>query len=336
MDQSRFRHLSATLAGSLFCRDSWSHAAVILTFGAVLGVGFNSANPNGVAWRLPASKAASADPVRPPTALLPGSASAEQPAAPPPHCMSWEQLALRVSQNTALAVDLRSAADYQAGHVPKAVSCPLENLGADLDSPAWQTFRARAHVHHYVVLYGAEQPTDAMQRFRGRLVEELGYAMVMFATDGYRGWEARQTERKARIADSESKARDRMKAQAAVPPEARVAAVTYAQAAALRTRFGSIRVRDPRSMRRTFPARFRSPKAATKRCLIASARNSPLSGRSSSTAAASVAAHPADWPRDSLVNSVSPASIICQADSPNGNRSRPPKPPPKRTCHESR
>lgn len=233
MDQSRFRHLSATLAGSLFCRDSWSHAAVILTFGAVLGVGFNSANPNGVAWRLPASKAASADPVRPPTALLPGSASAEQPAAPPPHCMSWEQLALRVSQNTALAVDLRSAADYQAGHVPKAVSCPLENLGADLDSPAWQTFRARAHVHHYVVLYGAEQPTDAMQRFRGRLVEELGYAMVMFATDGYRGWEARQTERKARIADSESKARDRMKAQAAVPPEARVAAVTYAQAAAL-------------------------------------------------------------------------------------------------------
>lgn len=235
MDQSRIRRLSAHLVCGLACGDSWSHAAVVLIFGAVLGVGFNSANPNGVAWRLPAppmaltatsnSPAADSSAV---TAKLVGS-----PAVKPSNSMGWEQLAPRVAQSKALAIDLRPAAAYEAGHVPKAVSYPLEIFGADLDSPAWQTFRAHVHLHHYVVLYGADHPTEAMQRLRTRLVDELGYAMVMFAEDGFRGWELRQTKRKALIADAESKARLRLEARSAATSAAGVPAVTHAQAAAL-------------------------------------------------------------------------------------------------------
>jgi rhodanese-related sulfurtransferase len=147
--------------------------------------------------------------------------------------MRWEQVAPRVYQGNALAVDLRPASSYDLGHVPQAISYPLEMFGADLDSPAWQTFRSQVHIHHFVVLYGAGGPTDAMRSFRTRLVDELGYAMVMFAEDGFAGWEARQTGRKARVMDAETKARGRMVANSAASPTVSVPAVTFAQAAAL-------------------------------------------------------------------------------------------------------
>jgi hypothetical protein len=55
---------------------------------------------------------------------------------------------------------------------------------------------AHVNVHHFVVLYGDAQPTEAMLRFRSRLIDELGYAMVMFADDGFAGWEHRHADRR--------------------------------------------------------------------------------------------------------------------------------------------
>lgn len=235
MNQSRICYLSANLVYGLACGDSWSHAAVVLIFGAVLGIGFNSANPNGVAWCVPAPPAALTATSNSPAADTRAAAArpVDLSAAKPSNSMGWEQLAPRVAQNKAMAIDLRPAAVYEAGHVPKAVSYPLEVFGADLDSPAWQTFRAHAHLHHFIVLYGADRPTEAMQHFRSRLVDELGYAMVIFAEDGFRGWELRQTKRKALIADAESKARLRLATRSASTSAAGVPAVTYSQAAAL-------------------------------------------------------------------------------------------------------
>lgn len=223
MDRSWIRQFSVNLV----CGDAWSHAAVTVVFGAVLGLGFNSANPNGIAWRPPAPRTVSEDASRP-AAVDSGDANLDSatlnpvgsPSSAPVDCMRWEQLAPRVSQSKALAVDLRPAAAYETGHVPKSVSYPLDVFGDDLDSPAWQTFRSHVNVHHFVVLYGADQPTDAMRRFRTRLVDELGYAMVMFAEDGFRGWETRLASRKMRIADAESKARIRMEAHSAATDRA--------------------------------------------------------------------------------------------------------------------
>jgi rhodanese-related sulfurtransferase len=152
--------------------------------------------------------------------------------------MRWEQLEFRIAKAKAIAVDLRAADAHDREHVPKAVSFPLEAFGADVESPAWQTFRNRVNVHHFVVLYGDAQPTEAMRRFRKRLVDELGYSMVMFADDGFAGWERRQADRKTRLAEAESKARSRMAAAAAAPsspskPSPTVPATTFAAASAL-------------------------------------------------------------------------------------------------------
>jgi len=172
--------------------DSWLHAVGIALLGCLLGVVFNSASPAGVAWRSQNTVGTASDPgVRGPKAIgdskaLSLSGSKVTPTAA--DCMPWEHLEFRIAQSKAVAIDLRSATAYDSGHVPKAISYPLEVFGADPDSPTWQTFRAHVSVHHFVVLYGDAQPTDAMRRFRTRLIDELGYAMVMFADDGFAGW----------------------------------------------------------------------------------------------------------------------------------------------------
>jgi rhodanese-related sulfurtransferase len=173
-----------------------------------------------------------------------GASAAEQDSsaridlAAPCDGMPWPLLEFRISQRKALAVDLRSAGNFDSGHVPKALSFPLEAFGAELDSPIWQSFRDKVNVHHFVVLYGDAQPTDSMRRFRRRLLDELGYSMVMFANDGFAGWERRHADRKARVAEAESKARSRMAAAAAAPssptkPSPTVPAVKFAAASAL-------------------------------------------------------------------------------------------------------
>jgi hypothetical protein len=142
--------------------DSWSHAIRIAILGCLIGIGFNGASPAGVAWRLPTI---------PRTAPPAGSHSNSRIVEPATDdSMRWEHLEFRIAKAKAIAVDLRSADAYDRGHVLKAISFPLESLGADVDSPNWQTFRTRVNVHHFVVLYGDAQPTEAMRRFRKRLV----------------------------------------------------------------------------------------------------------------------------------------------------------------------
>ncbi len=214
----------------LLVRESWLHSLGILLLGAFLGIAFNHISPSGVSWSLsksPTGVASTFGKSNPPVR------TSSLPIAPSADCMRWENLEFRIAQGKAVAIDLRSAAAYESGHVPKSVSYPLDVFGSNLDAPTWQTFLAHVNVHHFVVLYGEAQPTEAMRRFRTRLVDELGYAMVMFAEDGFAGWERRHAERAARMADSESKARVRMAAQAAAPPSATVPTVGIAEAAAL-------------------------------------------------------------------------------------------------------
>jgi len=217
--------------------DSWLHAVGIALLGCLLGVVFNSASPAGVAWRSQNTVGTASDPgVRGPKAIGDSKAPSLSGSKVTPtaaDCMPWEHLEFRIAQSKAVAIDLRSATAYDSGHVPKAISYPLEVFGADPDSPTWQTFRAHVSVHHFVVLYGDAQPTDAMRRFRTRLIDELGYAMVMFADDGFAGWERRHATRLSRIADAESKARARLAAHKAVPAAPTVPSVPLTRASAI-------------------------------------------------------------------------------------------------------
>lgn len=225
------------------CGDSWWQALGIAIVGSIVGIGFNHSSPAGVAWhlefspQLPSSSSAAITD-RSKAAAASGQVANASAMPTSSDCIGWNQWEYRVAKGKALAVDLRSAANFDSKHVPKALSFPLEAFGMEFDSPIWQSFRAQVNVHHFVVLYGDAQPTDSMRQFRSRLVDELGYSMVMFADDGFAGWERRQAERKTGLAEAESKARSRMAAAATAPssptkPSPTVPAITFAAASAL-------------------------------------------------------------------------------------------------------
>ena len=111
-------------------RNALREAFYIIALAAVIGAGAGLIHPRSVhwSWNRPASAAAEDSTF----ALdLPEVDIAGQNEAAPkqPRLISREALLGLMQRKTVLLLDSRSSSEYQAGHLPGALSLPLEELG---------------------------------------------------------------------------------------------------------------------------------------------------------------------------------------------------------------
>ena len=83
-----------------------------------------------------------------------------------------------------LFVDSRSVADYQAGHIPGAVSLPLGEFEQRIDA-----FKSRYEPGYPLVAYCSGRSCQDSHLLAQRLFE-VGYENVSVFIDGYPGWTA--------------------------------------------------------------------------------------------------------------------------------------------------
>ena len=84
-------------------------------------------------------------------------------------------------------VDARRSADYQLGHLPGAISVPVDSTAA-----MCQEALAQVSKDSRVVVYAQSKYCTYAFTVAKRLIE-LGYHNVEILRDGYAGWETRQS-----------------------------------------------------------------------------------------------------------------------------------------------
>ena len=92
---------------------------------------------------------------------------------------------LRQSLPDIVFLDDRSAAEYDAGHVPGAVRVNYTNLAASL-TPSLQ---ARLRTASVIIVYGSAEETDVEQLLAQEL-RHRGLAPPQVMMDGFPGWQA--------------------------------------------------------------------------------------------------------------------------------------------------
>jgi rhodanese-related sulfurtransferase len=85
-----------------------------------------------------------------------------------------------------LWIDARPAAEYAQGHIPGAVSCPMDAEEPDL-APVLEHWRPEL----LVVVYCSSDSCDASQELASRLRQDLGSQRVRYLLGGWDAWRKR-------------------------------------------------------------------------------------------------------------------------------------------------
>ena len=113
--------------------------------------------------------------------------SGATPAGAAPMPVAWTNASDWLQRGEAVLVDARPAADFAAGHLPGALSLPL-----DSDARQLAAFAERVGTNRTVVVYGASIGSLATLDHAFRLARELPLRGVRFLPDGYRELAATQ------------------------------------------------------------------------------------------------------------------------------------------------
>lgn len=163
-------------------RNALKQALYIFGLAAVIGAGASLIHPRSVhwSWTRPAPAA-----VQDSTFALDlpvvGIAVQESDAAGQPRLISREALLGLMQRQAVLLIDSRSSSEYQAGHLPGALSLPLEELG--------QMHETLQHLppDRWLVTYCEGPPCDLSHQLAQVLVQN-GYRSVAIYDAGLNDW----------------------------------------------------------------------------------------------------------------------------------------------------
>lgn len=178
----------------------WRDAAALFLAAAVLGFAYNSASPLGIRTLAeppaePAGRAYSNETLNlevQPTGqdaalrnetlsveVLPGGA----PAAAAKEAVTWPEVRQMLSAGPLLLVDARSAAAFDAGHIPGAVSLPFADLGSRI--AAFLSVHPRSTA---IVVYCADTECPVSEAEADALRRQYGFTHVREMPGGYVAW----------------------------------------------------------------------------------------------------------------------------------------------------
>jgi rhodanese-related sulfurtransferase len=167
-------------------------AALIFLVATVLGLGFNAVSPLGVR-HAPAEPNAVATPT--PRAVTRGvqnetlSITIEESAPTPrrgamvPSSVTWPQAKALVEQGGAVLVDARDARAFAAGHIPGAISLPMNFSVAQIEA-----FKAKYPKEKTVIVYCASSQCAISRALAQLLAERHGYLDARDLPGGYVEW----------------------------------------------------------------------------------------------------------------------------------------------------
>lgn len=179
-------------------------AALILLAATVLGLAFNMSSPLGVraapSTQTPHTAAAAPVATPPParevasgiqnetvSITIDTTASEPQPIAKAPPTITWPEVKTLVASGSAVLVDTRDTRTYDAGHIPGAISFPMNTLNDRIGEFAAIYPRSKT-----IIVYCASSQCSISRTFAHLLIERHGYTDVRDMTGGYAEWRIAQ------------------------------------------------------------------------------------------------------------------------------------------------
>jgi rhodanese-related sulfurtransferase len=104
-----------------------------------------------------------------------------------PQAVNWSEVKPRVEIGDLILVDVRTAAEYEAGHIPGSISLPAMSEAVELAA-----FRRAYETNTHLVLYCGSPRCALSKNFARRLVQDFGYRSVSYILGGYLEWQQTQ------------------------------------------------------------------------------------------------------------------------------------------------
>lgn len=143
--------------------------------------------------KLPPVPANLPKPVVPTNFSLPSTSPAPVAAAPPaqtnlnPSPIHWREAKPLVAAGMALLVDVRPRPNYDAGHIPEAISLPETSSSAEIAA-----FINLVPTNLTLIVYCSSTSCSQSQRVANRLVNEFKFPLVKFMTGGYQEYQQQE------------------------------------------------------------------------------------------------------------------------------------------------
>ena len=116
-------------------------------------------------------------------------ASTPEPAKPSASPITWAEAKPMLAAKEIVLVDARPKGDFEAGHIPDAVSLPQASTPED-----FQAFKARFAIGSKVVVYCSSTSCAVSKQVADRLMTEFGYTSVWYMAGGFQEWQRAQSE----------------------------------------------------------------------------------------------------------------------------------------------
>lgn len=176
---------------------TWGNVFRLVATGAVVGSLFNHFNPAGLSFSAapaPAVPALATSTPAQPAAGVSGPAD-ERPVLPPttfrgadgriaPTKITWPAAKFLVERGEAVLVDARPRSQFEAAHIPGAISLPEKSPAADLAA-----FAAGVPAGRRVIVYCSDQTCSASARLAQNLVDHHKLPAVHFMPGGIQEWQ---------------------------------------------------------------------------------------------------------------------------------------------------
>jgi|GEM_PF-1959375 len=101
-----------------------------------------------------------------------------------PQPISWTNAKPLIASGRALLVDARPKPSYDAGHIPGAVSLPIES-----NEEAYAAFTRTHGTNASLVIYCSGQSCSRSKALADRLIQQYGYRSVQYMSGGYVEWQ---------------------------------------------------------------------------------------------------------------------------------------------------
>ena len=160
---------------------------------------WNEREPNAPLEKSPEAATAAAMTATPATTSAPSALAAPSivvtpsasptPAAPSALAMTWDEAKMILTE--IVLVDARSKADFDAGHIPGAISLPQASTPEE-----FQAFKSHYPTEKKIVVYCSSTSCPVSKQVADKLMAEFSYTQVWYMAGGFQAWQQAQAAAK--------------------------------------------------------------------------------------------------------------------------------------------